>query len=70
MKFKLHAEFDENKRVFIKCPKCHIRQELPINSEWYDVNMKGEVHPIFVCMEKTITCDFEGMLWIVNYDRR
>ena len=66
--FKLNCERDKQGHVFIRCPKCRIRQELPLTKEWYEIDHRGMVSPIFVCMEKTRTCFFEGELWIVNWE--
>lgn len=67
MRFKPHAEFDAQKRVFVKCPKCGRQQELPICDEWYSVDVKGKVHPEFVCIEESRKCFFQGLVWIVNW---
>ncbi len=65
--FKLNAERDKGGAVFIRCPKCKQRQELPQTPDWYDIDLQGKVFPVFVCMNKGRTCDFMGELWIVNW---
>jgi len=54
---EVYYKKDEYDNVFIHCPQCRTEQELPINDEWYTVEINGVVAPVFVCMEPQRKCD-------------
>lgn len=43
--------------IFVCCPKCREEQELPLEEEWYSIDIKGNVYPVFVCMSKDRKCN-------------
>ncbi len=60
----------QNGQVFIECPKCRVEQELPLNEDWYAIDHRGQVEPLFVCMahpDGHYRCLFQDRLWIMNW---
>ena len=48
---------NEYSEILIHCPKCQEKQILPIEPEWYEVDIYGHVEPVFVCMSENRKCD-------------
>ena len=66
---KVRCERREGGQVFIQCPFCHRSQELPQGNGGYEIDTRGKVHPVFVCMSKVsdLYCTYEGYIWIINW---
>jgi hypothetical protein len=67
---KLQCTRDSGGAVFIECPGCGRKQELPLSDEWYGVDRDGKVSPVFVCLARSsdrYDCHWEGDIWIVNW---
>jgi hypothetical protein len=54
-------------QIYIRCPKCQHKQELPLDKDWYEMDHQGKVSPIFVCMNENRSCMYEDHIWIVGY---
>lgn len=55
--------------ICIQCPNCREEQDLPLSDEWYSVDLRGNVSPIFVCMAQKdghYRCHYEGDLQVIN----
>jgi len=55
--FKIPYIKDEHGNILIHCPQCSEKQILPINEDWYEIDIQGNVIPIFVCMAKDRKCN-------------
>ena len=64
---KLYRE--EGEGFFVRCPKCACLQPFPPDGMIYRVYENGAVYPVWVCMEPTRECDFEGYLFVTNHDQ-
>ena len=58
----------EGGRVYVFCPICGTRQELPLSEDyWYEVDADGKVFPDFVCMNEERTCLYAATITLKNW---
>ena len=55
--YDIHYVKNEYDEVLVHCPKCREKQILPIEEEWYEVDIYWHVEPVFVCMSESRKCD-------------
>ena len=61
----------QGNRLFIVCPECHRKVELPLGTgpNEYEVDREGRVFPDYVCREvlRGTYCLFAGPIRLINY---
>lgn len=55
--------------IFIHCPKCRTEQILPLEKEWYEIDIRGNVSPVFVCMANDRKCTCMMDIQLENWKR-
>ena len=60
---------EEDGNLLVRCPQCSSLQPLTPEDTEYRIYDNGGLYPMWVCMSPERKCEFEGFLFLVNWEQ-